>query len=78
MKTFDWHTRVQIIRLFVKNFNLKKITLKTVRDSYNSQEAFRDSYNRREAFRDSSNCWEQFSDICGDIIWIKNIGLKLG
>ena len=53
---------MQTIRHLWKIFNLKKITLKTVRDSYNCQQAVRDSYNCREAVRDSYNCWEAFCD----------------
>ena len=47
---------------FVKNFNLKKITLKTVHDSYNCQEAVCDSYNCREAVGNSYNCREAVRD----------------
>ena len=42
----------------MKNFNLNKITLKTVLNSCNSLEAVRDSYNCREAVRGSYNCRE--------------------
>ena len=46
----------------MKNFNLKKITFKTVCDSYNCREAVRDSYNCREVVRDSYNCLEANND----------------
>ena len=55
---------------FVKKFNLKKITLKIVLNSFNYREAVRDCYNCREevrgcynspeAVRDSYNCSLQF------------------
>ena len=65
---------IHVYRLFdfVKNFNLKKITLKAIRDSYNCREAVCDSCNSWEAVhnsyncckvvRDSYNCWEAVRD----------------
>ena len=57
----------------MKNFNLNKITLKTVLNSCNSLEAVRDSYNCREAVRGSYNCPEAVHDSynCSPLFFVK-------